>query len=149
MPIIKLCQAPCCCRPREHGSKYCVQHREKYEAKDRERDKKRFAENAKKRGNITVNPHMNYYTSTRWRQLSSSLMKAHPYCEICGRSDLKLNVHHNYPKFYDYYNDHDFYDKNNLVVVCTKCHEQITHTNSLNNVVDHTTKYRFDFRKGN
>ena len=143
MALVRLCAKAGCCRTREAGSKYCSLHKEVEEAKD----KKREEERAKNRFKYyKPNPdHAVYWQSTRWKQLSSRLLREHPCCSICGRDDIRLNVHHHYPKGYDYFNDVDFYDEDHLIVVCTACHEQLTHSDRLDTVVNHI--FKFDFRK--
>lgn len=140
MSIKRLCNHPCCSRFRVEGSKYCERHKEKDEAIDKQKEEER----AKKRfQNYKANPdHAAYWQSSKWKQISSRMLKEHPYCSICGRNDIRLNVHHHYPRGYDYFNDVDFYDEDRLMVVCTACHEQLTHSNRLDNVANHVIRFR-------
>lgn len=123
MPIKKLCSHPSCLRIRLEGSLYCEKHQQDQIELNRKKQ-----EYLNRRRESQSNPdHVKYWQTSKWKQLSSRLLREHPYCEICRRTDLRLNVHHNYPKHYNYFNDEDFYDESHLMVVCVKCHERLTH----------------------
>ena len=140
--IKKLCCHPCCTRIRVEGSKYCEKHKEIDEACDIEREKQRKKDNPRE---YNSDPKKDkYYQSYRWHKESSEFIKSHPSCEICGNSNQRLQVHHHWPKGYDYWNDYDFWDKSHWITLCASCHQRIT--KDLSVVGDHTLKYRFDFR---
>lgn len=141
--IRRLCSHPCCSRFRVEDSKYCSVHKEADETKDKAREEER----AKKRfANYKVNSdHAPYWQTSRWKKLSRELLTEHPYCSICGRNDIRLNVHHHYPRGFNYFNDVDFYDRDHLIVVCTACHEQLTHSARLDATVNNI--FKFDLRK--
>lgn len=67
-------------------------------------------------------PNEMLYKSQRWKNLRRGLIKAHPYCEVCG-GVVDLQVHHTTPPRG---NEDLFFDENNLVVVCANCHRMIT-----------------------
>lgn len=138
--IRHLCQHPCCSRFRVEGSKYCERHREKDEARDKAKEEERTQKRdyTKLKEDPVSALKLKYYSSTRWHKESSEFIKRKGCCEICGRSDLRLQVHHNYPNS-NYFNDYDFWDKNNWLVVCASCHAKLTKEQSKKN-------YRFDFR---
>lgn len=121
--IRRLCQHPCCSRFRVEGSKYCEKHRSSDEAKDKvreeERAKNRFA-------NCKPSIYANLYQSARWKRESKAFIEnSGRRCELCGRSDLRLQVHHNFSSGVDYTNE--FFDHSHWLVLCASCHEKITH----------------------
>ena len=142
MPIKKLCCHVGCSRFREEGSKYCSLHREKDEARDAARREEYFKTHPIKRSGSV---YQEFYQTSRWHKESTAFIAAHPYCEICGSSDSRLQVHHQWPVGYCYNNEEDFFDKSHWIVICASCHARVTR--DLKTVADHTTKYRFDFRK--
>lgn len=145
MAIKKLCCHPCCSNFRVEGSKYCEKHKEKDEARDRER-REEYLKTHPIKYNSEASPYARFYKTYRWHKESSEFIKSKGcYCEICGRSDLRLQVHHNYPNYYDYTDE--FWDKSRWVVCCSSCHAKLTKGKDLEITTNHTTKFRFDFRK--
>lgn len=143
MAIRRLCKVPGCCRLQEINSKYCIRHKETWEARDKElaeeRAKKRFE-------HCKPSIYADLYQTARWKKESKEFIdKMGRRCEICGRTDLRLQVHHNYPKYYDYTNE--FFDQSRWMCVCAQCHERLTHGKDLTIPADHINKFRFDFRK--
>ena len=143
--IRRLCCHPCCSRFREEGSKYCSLHRSSDEARDAAR-REEYLKTHPIKYNSEASPYARFYRTYRWHKESTEFIKSRGcYCEICGRSDLRLQVHHVYPKNYDYTNE--FWDKSRWQVVCSQCHAKLTQGNNLDIVSEHINKFKFDFRK--
>ena len=143
MSVHRLCKHNGCSRLRAEGSFYCEKHKEADEARDKElaeeRAKKRFE-------HCKPSIYADLYQTARWKKESKEFIdKTGRRCEICGRTDLRLQVHHNYPKYYDYTNE--FFDQSHWLVLCASCHERLTHGKDLTIPADHINKIRFDFRK--
>ena len=145
MAIKKLCAKAGCARFREEGSKYCSLHKDACEKADRERREQYLKEHPIKY-NSEASPYARFYKTYRWHKESAEFIQSRGCCcEICGRSDLRLQVHHNWPNFYDYTDE--FWDKSHWIVVCANCHAKLTRGKDLEIVANHTAKFRFDFRK--
>lgn len=63
-----------------------------------------------------------FYKTERWKKIRGALVKAHPYCDICGRKS-QLQVHHRITPRGD---PALFFEVGNLQVVCAVCHRLIT-----------------------
>lgn len=69
------------------------------------------------------------YQSPRWIKLSAQLKREITACELCGDKDSKLSVNHKIALFEmaDPINDPRAFDRNNLEVLCAKCHGKADH----------------------
>jgi 5-methylcytosine-specific restriction protein A len=65
------------------------------------------------------------YKTSQWRTLRKKVLAEQPFCAKCGLTDkeTKLEVHHIIPPRG---NEELFFDRNNLVSVCTICHKYLT-----------------------
>lgn len=107
MPIVKLCCVPGCKEYAIDGQSRCENHYV---------ERKPFSSN----GSIRANT--NLYNSYRWRTLRASVIKAQPYCAICGTmgdDDNPLTVDHIICPRGD---EGLFYDKDNCQTLCRHCH---------------------------
>lgn len=112
--IAKICKAPGCYLMAENGSKYCKKH-EAYQEYYYNKAVSKPYQNAER-------PNEGLYRSYRWKQLRAKIIKAHPFCSVCSSTD-NLSVHHIVPPKGD---EALFFDENNLVVLCMKCHNKET-----------------------
>jgi 5-methylcytosine-specific restriction protein A len=105
----KICNSPGCNTLIDPSERYCPQHKKE--------QPKPFI-NA-----IRYNELL--YNTTRWRQLRSRVLKEQTSCFKCGinKTEAKLEVHHITPPRG---NEELFFEKENLVVVCSNCHRIIT-----------------------
>jgi 5-methylcytosine-specific restriction protein A len=71
------------------------------------------------------------YNTTKWRQLRKEILNEQTNCFKCGlsKNETKLEVHHIIPPRG---NEELFFDKNNLVAVCSNCHKIITNYETRN-----------------
>ena len=105
-----ICRHPACMAILDQPG-YCSQH-----AKPEQEKAKAKPFQAAVRYNTSL------YNTHRWRMLRIELIKAAGCCQYCGRQH-NLQVHHiRRPKG----NQDLFYDRANLVVICSFCHSQIT-----------------------
>lgn len=127
MSIRRLCCCPGCSRFREEGSKYCSKHREKYEAIEEQRKKewleKKYNWSNRQR---TLNPERRKFYGARWRKARKLFLENHPYCSCEGCNQMAMEIHHDWPVGYDYWNEHDFYDSTHWVGLCRYHHQQIS-----------------------
>lgn len=119
--IKRLCSFPGCSFFREEGASYCKKH---WHLEEEKREK---AEQRKQEYFQSFRPtrYSNLLGSPRWKKLRAEHLRQHPVCEICGSSD-NLQVHHNYPKGYDYSAEEDFFNPDCLQTLCTSCHARVT-----------------------
>mgnify|MGYP003817883989 CR=1 FL=1 len=69
------------------------------------------------------NPNKELYNSARWKNLAKKIKERDGYrCQRCG-SRNGLSVHHIKPPRG---NEDLFFDENNLVTICMRCHRIIT-----------------------
>lgn len=62
------------------------------------------------------------YNTRKWKNLRASHLETNPECAVCGTTEL-LQVHHiKKPNG----NEDLFYDADNLMTVCRRCHFEIT-----------------------
>jgi 5-methylcytosine-specific restriction protein A len=103
----KICNSPGCNRLIDHGSRYCDEHT---------RPPTIPFKNAVRTNGLL-------YNTTRWRKLRKIIIEESPFCSMCGATETELEVHHAIPPRG---NEDLFFDKNNLVVVCSDCHRVVT-----------------------
>lgn len=116
------CKATGCLRYRVEGSSYCIEHQNLQRKDDEERAmrvKQGFYKNARH------NQWQNLYSSPRWKKLREEVLRDSPYCEICG--SIATDVHHIVPHNGD---PELFYDRTNLVSICSSCHSKETQKES-------------------
>ena len=72
-----------------------------------------------------------FYNSKEWKRIRAYMIaKANYCCELCGRADRVLNVHHKI--HLNESNIHDYnitLNEDNLIVLCDACHRKI-HANN-------------------
>jgi len=101
----KICREPSCNTLIQQSEIYCSKHK---------REKIPF-QNA-------IRSNEGFYNTSRWRQLRKQILSKQPYCNKCG-SDVNLQIHHiTEPRG----NEELFFDENNLITICDKCHRIIT-----------------------
>ena len=111
----RICAATGCCRlvDADSGNKYCEEH-QNLEARDRE---------AALQGRFYMMKHyyQDLYNSPKWKAMRKVQLSEHPLCELCGEAATEVHhvvAHQGNPEL--------FYDSNNLMSVCRKCHNAIT-----------------------
>lgn len=119
--IKRLCICPGCSFFREGDSLYCKKHA--YLQVERDQKAKEHAqEYFRNRKRIDAS----FYNTQRWRQLRSDIIKAHPYCSICGGTE-NLQCHHAYPPEVPYLQSEDlFFNADAIQVICRDCHNRIS-----------------------
>ena len=128
---------------REHRADYelyllrlCNTREEAYEYE------KKFIELIKPKYNFTWNPNNvkqkkqlvnanDYYDLNQWKQLSQEMRKNNDKCQICGAKSQ--DVHHVFPFMHQSpeLREEVFFDKDNLLCLCEKCHYAIHHNKLL------------------
>lgn len=130
---------------REHKSEYelyllrlCKTREEAYEYE------RKFIELIKPKFNIQWNPDNplnqqnkqlvnanDYYDLNQWKQLSQEMRKNNDKCQICGAKSQ--DVHHVFPFMHQSpeLREEVFFDKDNLLCLCEKCHYAIHHNKLL------------------
>ena len=129
---------------REHRPDYelyllriCSTREEAYEYE------KKFIEIIKPKYNFTWNPNNHvkqkkqlvnandYYDLNQWKQLSQEMRKNNDKCQICGAKSQ--DVHHVFPFMHQSpeLREEVFFDKDNLLCLCEKCHYAIHHNKLL------------------
>jgi 5-methylcytosine-specific restriction protein A len=65
------------------------------------------------------------YKTSQWKTLRKKVLVEQPFCAKCGLTDkeTKLEVHHIIPPRS---NEELFFDRDNLVSVCSVCHKYLT-----------------------
>lgn len=70
-----------------------------------------------------------YYASSTWRKMREGYMMQHNYlCEICDRHGVvspATQCHHIISPFTEENTDYYFYNANNLMCLCDKCHGEL------------------------
>ena len=126
MSIKRLCTHPGCNRFRLDGHTVCEKHLSDEEA--REQRKKEYL--AKKydwsNRQRTLNPERRKFYGARWRKARKLFLENHPYCSCEGCNQMAMEIHHDWPVGYDYWNEHDFYDSTHWVGLCRYHHQQIS-----------------------
>ena len=129
---------------REHRADYelyllrlCSTREEAYEYE------KKFIELIKPKYNFQWNPNNHvkqkkqlvnandYYDLNQWKQLSQEMRKNNDKCQICGAKSQ--DVHHVFPFMHQSpeLREEVFFDKDNLLCLCEKCHYAIHHNKLL------------------
>lgn len=129
---------------REHRAEYqlyllrlCNTREEAYEYE------KKFIEVIKPKYNFQWNPDKltkkkkqlvnanDYYDLNQWKQLSQEMRKNNDKCQICGAKSQ--DVHHVFPFMHQSpeLREEVFFDKDNLLCLCEKCHYAIHHNKLL------------------
>lgn len=67
-----------------------------------------------------------YYSISRWKTMSYELRKEHPECQLCGKRKSE-EVHHIFPFMHQFEDVREevFFDKDNLICLCSDCHHQV------------------------
>lgn len=111
----KLCNAPSCYALALPGEGYCSEHIESA--------KRRAALRAEQKPFATAKaPNAQLYKTYRWHKLSKRIREENPQCQRCG-SEVLLQVHHTIE---GELTEEQFFDEENLVVLCRPCHQTIT-----------------------
>lgn len=68
----------------------------------------------------------NYYSLTAWKSISQELRKEHEICQLCGKNK-STEVHHIFPFMHQFEDVREevFFDKDNLICLCSDCHHQV------------------------
>lgn len=89
--------------------------------------KKKDNRTNKNKTEIVQKTHQLVYDIPYWRQLRLSYLMEHPVCECCGNA-LATEVHHKI-ELKRATSDEEMislgFDINNLMAVCSKCHQEI------------------------
>jgi len=108
----KICKEPGCSTLINGDSTYCEKHI---------RSKRVPFQNA-------VRSNESLYNTTKWRKLRKQILKDIPYCVRCGTT-INLELHHKIPPRGD---EDSFFDEDNLIPVCKRCHRLETAREILN-----------------
>lgn len=67
-----------------------------------------------------------YYSISRWKTMSQELRKEHGICQLCGKRKSE-EVHHIFPFMHQFEDIREevFFDKDNLICLCSDCHHQV------------------------
>lgn len=67
-----------------------------------------------------------FYSISRWKTMSQELRKEHPECQLCGKNK-STEVHHIFPFMHQFEDIREevFFDKDNLICLCSDCHHQV------------------------
>lgn len=67
-----------------------------------------------------------YYSISRWKTMSQELRKEHEICQLCGKRKSE-EVHHIFPFMHQFEDIREevFFDKDNLICLCSDCHHQV------------------------
>ena len=91
------------------------------------RPKKKDNRNNRNKTDIVIKTHKLVYDQPYWKQLRLSYLMEHPICEYCNKN-LATEVHH-IRELSKATSDNEMislgFDVNNLMAVCTKCHQEI------------------------
>lgn len=82
-----------------------------------------------------------YYSLTKWKTMSQELRKEHPECQLCGKRKSE-EVHHIFPFMHQFEDIREevFFDKDNLICLCSDCHHQVHAKNYGNLGIPERTK---------
>jgi len=69
----------------------------------------------------------NRLANLKWKRIRESLLSRFPFCQVCGLSGRRLEIHHKIP-----YGICQSDDLPNLMVVCRGCHTVLEHRNRVN-----------------
>jgi len=91
------------------------------------RPKKKDNRTNKTKTDIVIKTHKLVYDTPTWKALRLSYLMEHPICECCNNA-LATEVHHK-TELKKATSDEEMvslgFDINNLMAVCTKCHQEI------------------------
>lgn len=67
-----------------------------------------------------------FYSLSIWKTMSQELRKEHPVCQLCGKNK-STEVHHIFPFMHQFEDIREevFFDKDNLICLCSDCHHQV------------------------
>lgn len=67
-----------------------------------------------------------FYSISRWKTMSQELRKEHEICQLCGKRKSE-EVHHIFPFMHQFEDIREevFFDKDNLICLCSDCHHQV------------------------
>lgn len=67
-----------------------------------------------------------FYSISRWKTMSQELRKEHEICQLCGKNKSE-EVHHIFPFMHQFEDIREevFFDKDNLICLCSDCHHQV------------------------
>ena len=67
-----------------------------------------------------------FYSISRWKSMSQELRKEHEVCQLCGKRKSE-EVHHIFPFMHQFEDIREevFFDKDNLICLCSDCHHQV------------------------
>lgn len=67
-----------------------------------------------------------FYSISRWKTMSQELRKEHEVCQLCGKRKSE-EVHHIFPFMHQFEDIREevFFDKDNLICLCSDCHHQV------------------------
>lgn len=67
-----------------------------------------------------------YYSISRWKSMSQELRKEYEICQLCGKRKSE-EVHHIFPFMHQFEDIREevFFDKDNLICLCSDCHHQV------------------------
>lgn len=67
-----------------------------------------------------------YYDLNQWKSLSQELRKEHEICQLCNKQKSE-EVHHIFPFMHQFEDIREevFFDKDNLICLCSDCHHQV------------------------
>ena len=121
MSIQRLCKHYGCVRYRLPNSSFC----EKHQADQAELDRKMEERKQKYFESFSQSRYSDLFRTKRWRDLRAEHLRLHPVCESCGSSE-NLQVHHNFPRGFDYSSEELFFNPDVLETLCTSCHAKET-----------------------
>lgn len=67
-----------------------------------------------------------FYSISRWKTMSQELRKKHEICQLCNKQKSE-EVHHIFPFMHQFEDIREevFFDKDNLICLCSDCHHQV------------------------
>lgn len=67
-----------------------------------------------------------FYSISRWKTMSQELRKENEICQLCGKRKSE-EVHHIFPFMHQFEDIREevFFDKDNLICLCSDCHHQV------------------------
>ena len=67
-----------------------------------------------------------FYSISRWKSMSQELRKEHEVCQLCDKRKSE-EVHHIFPFMHQFEDIREevFFDKDNLICLCSDCHHQV------------------------
>lgn len=99
-------------------------------AKKQQKNAKKTAKNAiflsKNESQQKYTGEKDFYSLTIWKTMSQELRKEHEICQLCGKRKSE-EVHHIFPFMHQFEDIREevFFDKDNLICLCSDCHHQV------------------------